>query len=320
MQKQDYIAVGVDVSSKKLDACVLPSNEHQQFENDKKGHKALAQWVKKNHANIVLCENTGGYETPMLLALFNAGISVRAINPKQIKRYIESLGTVAKTDKTDAKRIAMFALERQPEPLQTLSSEGTAFKELLVFYRQLVLERSRLKNQLKQATEQFVIKQTKSLIEHFDKRIKKVRDELQKFIADNAPWKAKQEILKSVPGIGEVVSTVLLADLPELGNGSADSVSALVGVVPITCQSGLWKGKSRIMGGRGTVRCALYEAVMSAVYHCKDDNVFKQLFKRLTEELKKPFKMAMVAVMHKMGRILHALLKKGEKWNSQMTT
>ncbi|GHT46633.1 hypothetical protein FACS189454_08080 [Planctomycetales bacterium] len=129
---------------------------------------------------------------------------------------------------------------------------------------------------------------------------------------------AKQEILKSVPGIGEVVSTVLLAELPKLGNGSAESISALVGVVPMTCQSCVWKGKSRIVGGRGTIRCALYEAVMSAVYHCKNDNVFRQLFKRLTEELKKPFKMAMVAVMHKMLRIVHALIKKGEKWKAQM--
>jgi transposase len=274
---------------------------------------------KENHADIVLCENTGGYETSMLLARFHASVPVRAVNPTQIKRDIESLGTGAKTDKTDAKRIAMFARERQPEPLQSISSESVVFNELLAFYRQLVLERSRLKNQLKQTKEPFVIKQTKSMIEHFDKQIKKARQELQKFIADNAEWKAKQEILKSVPGIGEVVSTVLLAELPELGSGSADRVSALVGVVPMTCQSGVWKGKSRIVGGRGTVRCALYEAVMSAVYHCKTDNVFKRLFKRLTEVLKKPFKMAMVAVMHKMVQIVHALLKKEEKWNQQMT-
>ncbi|GHT46653.1 hypothetical protein FACS189454_08120 [Planctomycetales bacterium] len=182
----------------------MPKNEHQIFGNNRKVHKELAQWAKKNHADIVLCENTGGYETAMLLALFNAGIPVRAYNPKQVKRYIESLGNVAKTDKTDAKRIAMLALERQPEPLQTMSAESVAFKERIAFYRQLVLERSRLKNQLKQTTEPFVIKETKSLIEHFDKRIKKVRQELQKFIADNADWKGKQEILKSVPGIGEV--------------------------------------------------------------------------------------------------------------------
>jgi transposase len=174
-----------------------------------------------------------------------------------------------------------------------------------------------LKNQLQQATERFVVKHTKPLIEIFTKRIKKVQQELQKFIADNAEWKTKQAILQSVPSVGEVVSTVLLAELPELGSGSADSVSALVGVVPLTCQSGVWKGKRRIMGGRGAVRCALYEAVMAAVYRCKADNVFRQLFKRLTEELRKPFKMAMVAVMHKMVRVVHALLKKREMWNSQ---
>ncbi|GHT10292.1 hypothetical protein FACS1894170_02150 [Planctomycetales bacterium] len=245
--------------------------------------------------------------------------STRAINAKQIKRYIESLGTVAKTDKTDAKRIAMFALERRPEPLQNLSNESVAFKELLVFYRQLVLDRSRLKNQLKQATERFVITQTKSLIEHFDKRIKKVRGELQKIIADNSEWKTKQEILQPVPGIGEVVSTVLLAELPELGSGSAESISTLVGVVPMTCKSGKWTGQSHIMGGRATIRSALYEAVMSAVYRCKNDNVFRQLFKHLTQGLKKPFKMAMIAVMHKMVRIAHALIKKREMWNAQTT-
>jgi transposase len=250
----------------------------------------------------------------MLLVLFDAGIPVRAINPKQIKRYIESLGTVAKTDKTDAKRIAMFALERKPEPLKTMSSEGVAFKELLTFYQQQVRDRSRLKNQIKQVTEQFVIKKITSEIKFLNKQIKDVQQELRKYISKNSEWNAKQEILESVPGIGEVVSTVLLAELPELGNGSAESISALVGVVPMACQSGIWKGKSRIVGGRGTVRAVLYEAVMTAVYRCKEDNVFRQLFKRLTDGLKKPFKMAMVAVMHKMVRVIHALIKNRQKW------
>jgi transposase len=318
MQKQDYVAIGIDVSSMKLDAYVLPTNEHQLFENSQKGYKKLANWAKKNHADIVLCENTGGYETPMLLYLFNASINVRAINPKQIKRYIESLGTVAKTDKTDAKRIAMFALERRPEPLQTISEESIRFKEMIVFYRQLVLDRSRLKNQIKQSIDQFVIKKTKAMIKYLDHQIDDVRKELQKFITDNDELKAKQKILESVPGIGTIVSTVLLAELPELGTGSAESICALAGVVPITCQSGVWKGKSRIVGGRGTIRCALYEAVMAAVHRCKDDNVFKQLFHKLTGELKKPFKVAMIAVMHKMLRVVHALIKNEKIWENKI--
>ncbi|MDR0869325.1 MAG: transposase [Planctomycetaceae bacterium] len=120
-------------------------------------------------------------------------------------------------------------------------------------------------------------------------------------------------------GIGKETARTLLIECPELGKGDADSISCLVGVAPLNWDSGKMNGKRHIFGGRRSVCCELYEAVMTAVHRCKEDNVFRQLFKRLTVELKKPYKSAMVAVIHKMVRVVHALLKNGTKWENKLT-
>jgi transposase len=171
---------------------------------------------------------------------------------------------------------------------------------------------------MEHATQKEALAVTKSLIEPITKRIKKVEQVMEKLIKENSDWQKQKEILESVPGIGADTVRTILAELPELGTGGADSVCALVGVVPVNRDSGKMRGKRSLFGGRGSVRVALHNAAMAAVFLTKKDNVFKKMYQKMTSEGKKAPNVARIAVAHKMLKIIHALLKYGVKWENKI--
>ncbi|MDR2172310.1 MAG: IS110 family transposase [Planctomycetaceae bacterium] len=310
--------VGIDVSKETLDVYHLPSKEYLKVKNNKDGFKELLPWLKKHEPDLVLCENTGGYERKVIVALTNASIPVCVANPTHIRYYAKSKGVFCKTDKTDAKIIAGFALERQPLPTRQPNENEMALKEYVALRRQLIKERTALKNQYEHAAQKETRKITKELINLITKRIKKIETTIEKLIQENSEWSKRKKILQSIPGIGVDTVRTLQADMPELGEGSAEKISALAGLAPQNKESGKWKGKAHIYGGRNTVRAAIHNAAMAAIYFTKDDNVFKQMYYHLTENLNKAHNVAVVAVAHKMLKIAHTLVKNGVEWENKL--
>lgn len=311
--------IGVDVAKEKVDCHHLPSNETKIFANNETGFKEFIAWAKKRNPEIVLCEHTGGYERAFTIAVASAGLPVTAKNPLHIRMFARSFGIYAKSDKNDAKVIARFAAERKPKAMQPVSAQQVTLKELIASRRQLVVVRIQLKNQLELVQIKTVIKGTKKILEQVDKQIKCVETEMEKILADNEEWTARKEILKSVPGIGNETARTLLIECPELGSGDADKISCLVGVAPLTWDSGKMRGKRHIFGGRTVVRNALFLAANAAVFFTKEDNVFKQMYHRLKTAGKK-HKEAIIAVAHKMLKIAHSLLKNQEMWKNKLNT
>jgi transposase len=248
------------------------------------------------------------------------GIDVAVVNPAHARFYAMSKGMRHKTDKIDATNIAHFALEHQPESTKQRTENEIALKEFVALRRQLVKERTELKNQLEHATQRETVSITKSLIETLSKRMKKIEAIMEKLIKENSEWSKRKEILKSVLGIGTDTVRVLLTNMPELGEGNADNVSCLAGLAPLNRDSGKWRGKRSIFGGRSVVRATLHNVAMAAIFFTKTDNIFTQMYYRLKKELNKEHKVVLVAVAHKMLRIIHTLLKNGVKWENKLST
>jgi transposase len=310
--------LGIDVSKQTLDAYHLPSKDYYKVENNKEGFKMLIAWIKEHQAELVLCEYTGGYERKLLLALTNTEIPMYVANPTHVRYYAKSKGILYKTDKVDAKVLAEFALERQPQPTRCPNEHEAALKEFVALRRQLIRERTALKNQCEHASQQKTVKITKELIEFITKRIKQIEQTMEKLIQENSEWSQRKKILQSIPGIGPDTVRTLQADLPELGKGSVERMSTLAGLAPLNHESGKWMGKRTIRGGRATVRAALHNAAMAAIYFTKKNNVFKQMHQHLTKELHKPHKVAVIAVAHKMLKIAHTLVKNGVLWENKI--
>ncbi|MDR2757371.1 MAG: IS110 family transposase [Planctomycetaceae bacterium] len=316
-QYQDSV-FGIDVSKETLDVYHLPSMEYKKVKNNEKGLRELIAWSNKHNPKIVACEYSGGYERKLVVALVNANIPVVAVNPAHVRYYAKSRGIMCKTDKVDAKTLAEFTRERQPRPSRHPSEHEVALKEFVTFRRQLIKERTALKNRLEHATQNETVKITNDLIELINRRIKKIEKAISKLIQENSEWKKRNEILNSVPGIGVDTARTLQADLPELGEGSVERISALAGLAPMNRESGKWKGKRCIQGGRATVRAALHNAAMAAIFFTKNDNVFKQMYHHLTKNLCKTHNVALVAVSHKMLKIVHTLIKNNLKWENKL--
>ena len=308
--------IGVDVAKATLDAYRTHDKATRQFPNSQEGWKQFLKWGKEILPTLVLCEATGGYEKNFVIVLADAEIPFRVVNPARVRDFAKSCGILAKTDKLDAKVLAKFAAERKLEPQKLQDETQRRLKELIGWRRQLVKAKTIHRNQLEHASCKTVVKGTKSLIEQIDKQIEKVEVELNQLIDDDEQLSNLNDILQSIPGVGPEMARTLIVELPDLGTGDPAKLCSLAGVVPFNCDSGLFRGKRRIYGGRGTIRTVLYMAALTAVKCVKADNVFKQLYLRITKT--KPHKVRIVAVMHKMLIIAHTLVKNNEKWENKL--
>jgi transposase len=308
---EQALYVGIDVSKDRLDVGAGTSGESWWVGNDLTGLGSLKDKLGQMQPALIVMESTGGFEALALAELYAAGFQVARVNPGRVREFAKSIGQLAKTDRLDAHLLARFAEAVRPEP-SVLPNEGEQQLAALVNRRRQLLEMQVAEqNRLSTAP-----KQVRPLIrEHLDwlkAAIRKLDQELDNFIQASPLWKEKGELLRSVPGVGNVTAFTLLAELPELGLLDRKEIAALVGVAPINHDSGHHTGKRHIHGGRSAVRNILYMATLSAT---RFNPVIKEFYQRLLKAGKLK-KVALVACMRKLLTILNAILRSHSPWRS----
>jgi len=301
--------VGIDVSKDLFDVKVLPNNEFQQFSNDDAGIKKLIKFLKKIDPALIVFESTGGLEMPAVSSLTENHLPVVIINPRQVRDFAKATGRLAKTDLIDADTIARFARDIRPEvrPLkdeytQLLSALNTRRSQIVDM---LVAEKNRLHTAPKSS-----IKSIQEHIQWLERSLKDINKDIDKTIKKSPMWRENDKILQSFSGVGPVVSASLLCDLPELGTLNRKKIATLVGVAPLNCDSGRFRGRRRIKGGRANVRRKLYMAAVASIRH---NPMMKDFYDRLIDAGKPP-KLVLTACMRKILTILNAMMKNRTYW------
>jgi transposase len=306
------IVVGIDISKDFLDIHLNPIDEDFQVTNNAAGFKKLIKRLSKYEVIQIGFEATGGYETLLSKELSKAGYVIWCVEPKRIRAFIFSEGIRAKTDKIDAKMIALFVSNKRPKYGTTQLSEDEERLRALIKRRadlmqMIVMERNRAKHPAQTLCKERIIKH----IGIMKDEVKEIEQEIGKRTANNDLLKKNTEIITSIPGVGKVTAAILIAGLPELGTASEKEIASLAGLAPVIQQSGSSKGMATIKGGRSTVRNALY---MAAVVAIRFNPTLKTFYERLRKKGKKCFKVAIVAVMRKLIIMLNAMVKNGEPW------
>jgi transposase len=303
------IWVGLDVAKAHIDVAVLPTCTRLQVPNDESGHATLVASLLAAAPTLVVLEATGGYETAVATALALAGLPVAVVNPRQVRDFARALGYLAKTDAIDAGVLARFAERVQPAPRPLPDADHADLAALVARRRQvsemLVAERNRLA--LARAP---MRRRVREHVRYLDARLAELDADIAGRIRKTPVWRDRDQLLQSVPGVGPRTSSVLLASLPELGTGSARSLAALVGIAPLNADSGQHRGRRRTWGGRADVRAALY---MAALVATRCNPVFRAFYQRLLTAGKTK-KVALIATMHKLLTVLHALIKQNKPW------
>jgi len=305
--------VGIDVSKDRLDVAVRPTSEVWEVANDTAGVEALCERLKGLSVELIVLEATGGYESAAVAAMGSAGLPVVVVNPRQVRDFAKATGKLAKTDSIDAQILALFAERVRPEIRELTSEAAQALEELLARRRQILEMVQAERNRLEHARGP-VRKDLTEHIRYLQKRLVRVDADLEQRIRESPFWRAKEDLLRSVPGIGPVVSRTLIAELPELGRLSRQEIAALVGVAPLNRDSGKRRGKRSTWGGRASVRGVLY---MAAVVASRRNAAIRQFYQRL-RGAGKPAKVALVACMRKLLSILNSMVRKNRPWCPEM--
>jgi transposase len=304
------VIVGVDVSKDRLDVHVLPSGEAFWVGRDGEGLAALVERLKPLGVGLAAVEATGGLETVVAAALAGAGLPLVVVNPAQVRAFAQALGKRAKTDPIDAAVIARFVQATQPE-VRPLPDEATRLlADLVTRRRQIVQMIGAEKQREKRLTEPRLRRSIARLVAALQKELTEVDGEIDGQIRGSPAWRETEDLLRSVPGIGPVIARTLMAEMPELGTLDRRQVAALAGLAPFTRQSGRWKGKSFIGGGRASVRTALFMAALVASRH---NPTLRQFHQRLIAA-GKPKLVAIVATARKLLTLLNAILRDRRPW------
>jgi len=306
----DATVIGIDVAKDRLDVCVRPSGESFVVARNGAGIEDLAERLKKLAPRVVAIEATGGFETVVAAGLAAAGVPLVIVNPAQVRAFAQALGKRAKTDPIDAAVIAHFveATKAHPRPLP---DETTRLLADLVTRRRQIIDMMIAEGQ---RDRRLANKRLKSSIARLrralEKELAEIDSELDDHVRGSPAWAAKEDLLASVPGVGPIIARTLIAELPELGALDRRKIAALVGLAPWTRQSGQWRGKSFIGGGRKTVRTALFMAAMVAARH----NPVLKAFRDKLVAAGKPKLLALIAVARKLLTILNAILRDNRPW------
>jgi transposase len=306
----DSIVVGIDVAKDRLDVCVRPSGESFVAVRNSAGIEDLAQRLKQLAPRVVAIEATGGFETVVAAGLAAAGVPLVIVNPAQVRAFAQALGKRAKTDPIDAAVIAHFveATQAQPRPLPDETTRLLA--ELVTRRRQIVDMMSAEGQRDRRLTNKRLKNSIARLRRALEKELAEIDSEIDDHVRGSPAWAAKEDLLASVPGVGPVIARTLIAELPELGSLDRRKIAALVGLAPWTRQSGQWRGRSFIGGGRKTVRTALFMAAMVAARH----NPILKIFRDKLVAAGKPKLLALIAVARKLLTILNAILRDNRPW------
>lgn len=308
MDKSD-VFVGIDVSKANLDVGIIPESKQLSVANSKSGIDTLVSHLRKIKPTLVVLEATGGLEVKVVSALAVVSLPVVVVNPRQVRDFAKATGKLAKTDTLDAFVLAEFAKVIRPE-IRVLPDEASKkLKSLLTRRHQIVEMITAEKNRLSSAP-YHIQGEIKDHINWLKSRLDFLDKGLDEAIKQSPIWQEKVDLLKSAPGIGNVVSFTLLAHLPELGTLNRKQIAALVGVAPFCRDSGTFRGKRMVWGGRANVRSALY---MSALVAARHNPVIKEFYERLIKAGKAP-KVALVACMRKLLTILNSMIKHKTPW------
>jgi transposase len=308
--EQTYI--GIDVSKDRLDVHVRPSDETFAVGRDSKGLVALIERVGLLDPYLVVLEATGGFELTVAAALVAAGMPLAVVNPRQIRDFARATGQLAKTDALDAKAIARFAEAVRPEPRAVPDEQARALGELVARRRQVIEMMTAERNRRRQLTNRRLIKSVDRLLAVLLKELAELDRDVGDGIRGTPAWRERDQLLRSVPGVGDVVSRTLIADLPELGSLDRKQIAALVGVAPLNRDSGKMRGRRTIWGGRANVRSTLYMAALVASRH---NPVLAAFYQRLVSAGKAK-KLAITAVMRKLLTILNAIVRDQRPWQT----
>jgi transposase len=311
--EQAKVYVGIDVSKEHLDVGVRPANQRWQVENDLEGIAELVKRLAGIKPTLIVLEATGGYEMAAAAELAGAGLPVAVVNPRQVRDFAKSLGRLAKTDRIDAHVLARFGEAVGPEARALPDEQTQQLQALLTRRRQIIEMLVAERNRVRLAHKGVMT----GLMEHIawlEKRLEELDRELHDLLKKSPIWREKDDLLRSVPGVGPVLATTLLAELPELGSLNRKKIAALVGVAPFNCDSGKMHGKRAIWGGRASIRAVLYMATLSAI---RCNPVIHTFYDRLTRAGKEA-KVALVACMRKLLTILNAMLHNLKHWESAL--
>ncbi|WP_027155644.1 IS110 family transposase [Mesorhizobium sp. WSM2561] len=302
--------VGIDVSKAWLDVHVLPSGESLRFGNDGNGIDRLRSHIGPLAPERVALEATGGLETLAVAELSAAGLPVVVVNPAQVRSFADALGKRAKTDPIDAAVIAAFAAAVRPELRPLPDAETRLLADLVARRRQIVTMIVAEENRARAATVRQAQKSIRRLLTALRRELETIDQDMDGHIRKSPLWLVRQNLLTSVPGVGPTVARTLLAELPELGSLDRRQIAALAGLAPFTRQSGVWRGRSFIGGGRSSVRSALFTAALVAIRHNPALKAFRD---RLLAAGKIKI-VAVVATMRKLLTILNAIIRDNRPW------
>jgi len=302
--------VGIDVSKDRLDVCVLPQDEAFSVARNAKGLAELDGRLKVLSPKLIVVEATGGFETVVAASLAAANLPLAIVNPNQVRHYAQALGKRAKTDPIDAHVLARFAADVKPEPRPLPDEMTQLLADLVARRRQIVEMMGAERQRAKRATVKRLRKSIARLTAALEKELAELDTEIDDTVRGSPAWLEKEELMTSVKGVGEKTARTLLAELPELGTLGRKQIASLAGLAPYTRQSGRWKGKSMIGGGRKPVRSALFIAAMVA---CRYNPHLKTFYQRLLAA-GKPKVLAIIAVARKLLTILNAILRDKKAW------
>lgn len=302
--------IGIDVAKDRLDVHVRPGGESFAVARDGEGLAALTERMRELKPALIVMEATGGFEVTVAATLGAAKLPLAVVNPRQIRDFARATGKLAKTDALDAAAIAHFAEAVHPEPRPLPDEQARALGELVARRRQVVEMIVAETHRRRQMTQRLLLRRVDRHLAVLQEELSEIERELDDSIRGTPAWRANDDLLKSVPGIGKAVSRTLLAELPELGTLSRKQIAALVGVAPLNRDSGTMRGRRSTWGGRATVRSALYMAALVAARH---NPIISTFYKRL-RAAGKPAKVALTACMRKLLVILNAILRDRTPW------
>lgn len=310
-QPVSSLFVGIDVAKDKLDVARSDTGELLCLTNDQQGIRQIVELLTRIRPVCIVVESTGGLERPLLDGLLDAGLPVALVNPDRVRHFAIGSGIMAKTDRIDATVLMQFA-ERAKVRLATKCRENQSELDALVTCRrQLTQARSVQLNCRSTTRSSKAIKAIDLVVKTLNKQIDSLDQQIRQLIDSDDDFKHMDKLLRSVPGVGPVASSTLVAELSELGSTDRQQIGALVGVAPFNHDSGLHKGKRAIRGGRSQVRCVLYMATLTAMQH---NPVIKRFAERLAAA-GKTFKVIIVACMRKLLTLLNAMIRDNLQWS-----
>jgi transposase len=305
----DLVFVGLDIAKANIEIMVRPSGETWTASNDDVGVAALLTRLRGLSPTLIVCETTGGYERAIVSALAAAAQPIVVANPRQVRDFARATGQLAKTDRLDAQILALFAERVRPiaRPIPTATAQ--LLDALLTRRRQILEMLTAEKNRLGFAPRP-LHRGIQQHIRWLERQLDDVTTELATLIEQSPVWRARDNLLQSVPGVGLIVSSTLVGELPELGTLSRRQIAALVGVAPLARDSGQWRGKRCVWGGRASVRHVLFLAAMCGR---RWNPVLRPFYERL-RAAGKPKKVALIACVRKLLTILNAMMRDGKPW------